>query len=180
MKTISILAIAFTATQIFAADAPAPNAPAKSVLKIKPGEINTYEDLADPKWKGQICTRSGSHVYMLSLLSSIIEHDGAAKAEAWATGVNANLARQPKGGDTDQIKAVAAGECSIALSNTYYIARLMKSDKADDRAMLSTAEREVRQIASEFRRHRQGGRKGERGRGAPRGRSDPRRRRRGR
>ena len=105
-------------------------------LKIKPGEISTYEDLADPKWKGQICTRSGSHVYMLSLLSSIIEHDGAAKAEAWAKGVNANLARQPKGGDTDQIKAVAAGECSIALANTYYIARMIKSDKADERAMM--------------------------------------------
>ncbi len=104
-------------------------------LKVKAGEINTYEDLADPKWKGQICTRSGSHVYMLSLLSSIIENDGAAKAEEWAKGVNANLARQPKGGDTDQIKAVAAGECSIALSNTYYIARLVKSDKAEDRAI---------------------------------------------
>jgi iron(III) transport system substrate-binding protein len=105
-------------------------------LKIKVGEITTYEDLADPKWKGQICTRSGSHVYMLSLLSSIIENDGAAKAEEWAKGVNANLARQPKGGDTDQIKAVAAGECSIALANTYYIARMLKSDKADERAMM--------------------------------------------
>ena len=105
-------------------------------LKIAKGEINTYEDLANPKWKGQICTRSGSHVYMLSLLSSIIENDGAAKAEEWAKGVNANLARQPKGGDTDQIKAVAAGECSIALSNTYYIARMIKSDKADERATM--------------------------------------------
>jgi iron(III) transport system substrate-binding protein len=105
-------------------------------LKIKVGDITTYEDLADPKWKGQICTRSGSHVYMLSLLSSIIENDGAANAEAWAKAVNANLARQPKGGDTDQIKAVAAGECSIALANTYYIARMLKSDKADERAMM--------------------------------------------
>lgn len=105
-------------------------------LKVKPGEINSYEDLADPRWKGQICTRSGSHVYMLSLLSSIIEHSGAAKAEEWAKGVNANLARQPKGGDTDQIKAVAAGECAVALSNTYYIARLIKSEKADERAVM--------------------------------------------
>jgi iron(III) transport system substrate-binding protein len=104
--------------------------------KVKAGDINTYEDLADPKWKGQICTRSGSHVYMLSLLSSIIEHNGAAKAEEWAKGVVANLARQPKGGDTDQLKAVAAGECSIALSNTYYVARLIKSDKPDDRAVM--------------------------------------------
>jgi iron(III) transport system substrate-binding protein len=104
--------------------------------RVKEGDITTYEDLADPKWKGQICTRSGSHVYMLSLLSSIIEHAGAAKAEEWAKGVVANLARQPKGGDTDQLKAVAAGECSIALSNTYYIARLIKSDKADERAVM--------------------------------------------
>ena len=104
--------------------------------KIKAGEISTYEDLADPKWRGQICTRSGSHVYMLSLLSSIIENDGAAKAEEWAKGVNANLARQPKGGDTDQIKAAAAGECAIALSNTYYIARMLKSDKAEDRSTM--------------------------------------------
>lgn len=105
-------------------------------LKVKTGEITTYEDLADPKWKGQICTRSGSHVYMLSLLSSIIENDGSAKAEEWAKSVNANLARQPKGGDTDQIKAVAAGECAVALSNTYYLARLIKSDKAEDRAIM--------------------------------------------
>ena len=106
--------------------------------KVKAGEINTYEDLADPKWKGQICARSGSHVYMLSLLSSIIEHNGAAKAEEWAKGVVANLARQAKGGDTDQLKAVAAGECSIALSNTYYVARLLKSDKAEDKAVMKS------------------------------------------
>ena len=105
-------------------------------MKVRPGEITSYEDLADPRWRGQICTRSGSHVYMLSLLSSIIENSGAAKAEEWAKGVNANLARQPKGGDTDQIKAVGAGECAIALANTYYIARLIKSDKADERALM--------------------------------------------
>jgi iron(III) transport system substrate-binding protein len=106
--------------------------------KVKAGDINTYEDLADPKWRGQICARSGSHVYMLSLLSSIIEHNGAAKAEEWAKGVVANLARTPKGGDTDQLKAVAAGECSIALANTYYIARLLKSEKADDKAVVKS------------------------------------------
>lgn len=105
-------------------------------LKVKPGEITSYEDLADPKWKGQVCTRSGSHVYMLSLISSIIEHAGAEKAEAWAKGVVANLARQPKGGDTDQVKAVAAGECVVALSNSYYLARMIKSDKTEDRAVM--------------------------------------------
>jgi iron(III) transport system substrate-binding protein len=104
--------------------------------KVKPGDIANYEDLADPKWKGQVCTRSGSHVYTLSLISSIIEHNGAAKAEDWAKGVTANLARQPKGGDTDQVKAVAAGECAISLTNTYYLARLMKSQKPEDRAVM--------------------------------------------
>jgi iron(III) transport system substrate-binding protein len=111
---------------------------AVDTTKVKAGDITTYEELADPKWKGQICARSGSHVYMLSLLASIIEHNGAAKAEEWAKGVVANLARQPKGGDTDQLKAVAAGECSIALANTYYIARLLKSDKAEDKAVMKS------------------------------------------
>jgi iron(III) transport system substrate-binding protein len=105
-------------------------------VKVPEGAIKTYADLADPKWKGQICTRSGSHVYMLSLLSAVIEHDGAAKAEAWAKGIVANLARTPRGGDTDQIKAVAAGECAIALSNSYYYARLMKSTKPEDKAIV--------------------------------------------
>jgi iron(III) transport system substrate-binding protein len=80
-----------------------------------------------------MCTRSGSHVYNLSLMSALIEHWGEAKAEEWARGVVGNFARAPKGGDTDQIKAVAAGECGVALANTYYYVRLMKSDKPEDR-----------------------------------------------
>ena len=92
--------------------------------RVKPGEIATYEDLADPKWKGKICTRSSAHVYNLSLMGAMIDHLGEAKAEAWARGVKANLARDPKGGDTDQIKGVAAGECDLAIVNTYYWARL--------------------------------------------------------
>ncbi len=100
---------------------------------IKPGEIANYEDLANPKFKGKICTRSGSHVYNLSLMGSMIGALGEEKAEAWAKSVATNLARPPKGGDTDQLKAVAAGECDIALSNTYYFARLMRSDKTDER-----------------------------------------------
>ena len=100
---------------------------------IKSGEIATYEDLADPKYKGRICTRSGSHVYNLSLMGSMIGALGEEKAEAWAKGVAGNLARPPKGGDTDQLKAAAAGECDIAVSNTYYYARLLRSDKADER-----------------------------------------------
>jgi iron(III) transport system substrate-binding protein len=104
--------------------------------KVPAGAIKSYADIADPKWKGKLCTRSGSHVYNLSLLSAIIEHEGAAKAEEWAKGVTTNLARVPRGGDTDQIKAVAAGECELALANTYYYVRLMKSDKPEDKAIM--------------------------------------------
>jgi iron(III) transport system substrate-binding protein len=100
---------------------------------VKPEEVRNYSDLADPRLKGKVCTRSGSHPYNLSLMASIIAHQGEAKAEQWAKGVVANFARPPKGGDTDQIRAVAAGECAVALSNTYYLARLMRSDKAEDR-----------------------------------------------
>ncbi|MCB1967849.1 MAG: Fe(3+) ABC transporter substrate-binding protein [Candidatus Accumulibacter sp.] len=100
---------------------------------VKPEEVQTYGDLADPRLKGKICSRSGSHPYNLSLMASIIAHQGEAKAEQWAKGVVANFARAPKGGDTDQIRAVAAGECAVAVANTYYLARLMRSDKPEDR-----------------------------------------------
>ena len=99
---------------------------------VNPADVATYDALADPKNKGTICTRSGSHPYNLSLLGSQIVHLGPSKAEAWAKGVVSNMARAPKGGDTDQIKAVAAGECAIALANTYYYARLMRSTKPED------------------------------------------------
>ena len=99
---------------------------------IAPAEVATYEALADPKNKGKVCTRSGSHPYNLSLIGSEVAHLGEAKAEAWAKGVVANMARTPRGGDTDQIKAVAAGECAVALSNTYYYARILRSTQAAD------------------------------------------------
>ncbi|QQX85116.1 Fe(3+) ABC transporter substrate-binding protein [Cupriavidus necator] len=102
---------------------------------VKAGDIASYEDLADPKWKGKVCTRSSGHVYNLSLVSSLIAHDGEARTEQWARGVAANLARVPKGGDTDQLKAVAAGECDVAIANTYYIARLLRSTKPEDKAV---------------------------------------------
>jgi len=104
--------------------------------RVDAKQIADYESLADPKWKGKICTRSGMHPYNLSLMSSIIAANGPDKAEAWAKGVVANMARPPKGGDTDQIKAVAAGECDIAIGNTYYFARMLKSDKPEDRAVV--------------------------------------------
>jgi iron(III) transport system substrate-binding protein len=103
--------------------------------KVKTTEIARYEDLADPKWKGRICARSGSHVYNLSLTASMIAALGASRAEAWAKGVAGNLARAPRGGDTDQITGVASGECLIALANTYYYARLARSAKPDEKAV---------------------------------------------
>jgi iron(III) transport system substrate-binding protein len=107
---------------------------------IKPDWVQNYEDLADPRLKGQVCVRSGSHPYNLSLGASMIAHDGEAKTEQWARGLVANFARSPKGGDTDQLRAVAAGECGVALSNSYYVARLLRStDPADQKAMAALA-----------------------------------------
>lgn len=103
--------------------------------RVDPKQIRDYEDLADPRFKGKICIRSGSNVYNLSLMSSMIAANGPEKAEQWARGVVANMARPPKGGDTDQLKAAAAGECDIAVANTYYYVRLMKSAKPEDRAV---------------------------------------------
>lgn len=105
-------------------------------LRVKAADVATYEQLADPKLKGMLCTRSGSHPYNLSLFATVVERLGDEKGEAWLKGLVANMARQPKGGDTDQIKAVASGECAIALTNTYYAARLLKSSKADDKATM--------------------------------------------
>ena len=105
-------------------------------VKVKRDDVDTYEELADPKNKGRICIRSGSHPYNLSLFGAVTEHLGDQKAEAWLKGIVANLARDPKGGDTDQIKAVGAGECQVAVSNTYYIARLIRSANPDDKALM--------------------------------------------
>lgn len=108
---------------------------AYSKERVKPDEISNYEDLADSRWKGRICTRSAGHVYNLSLISSLVNHLGEAKAEQWARAVAGNLARRPKGGDTDQLRGVAAGECDVAISNSYYYVRLMKSKKPEDRSV---------------------------------------------
>jgi iron(III) transport system substrate-binding protein len=105
--------------------------------KVRDGEISTYEELADPKWKGRVCMRSSTNIYNLSLMGALISHLGEAKAEDWARGVNANLAQQPKGGDTDQLKAVAAGACDVTISNQYYYARLARSEKPDDKQIAS-------------------------------------------
>ena len=103
---------------------------------IKAEDVQNYADLANPKLKGKFCSRSGSHPYNLSLMASLIANQGEAKAEEIARGMVANFARSPKGGDTDQIKAVAAGECGVAISNTYYVARLLRSTKPEEQKMM--------------------------------------------
>jgi iron(III) transport system substrate-binding protein len=104
---------------------------------VRPGELRGYRDLADARWKGKICMRSSSSVYNLSLMSALIAHHGEAKAEDWSRRVVANLARPPRGGDTDQIRAVAAGECAATIANTYYYVRLAKSQKPEDQAAMA-------------------------------------------
>jgi iron(III) transport system substrate-binding protein len=96
-----------------------------------------YADLTRPEWQNRICIRSSSNVYNMSLLASIIAHHGLDEAQRWADGVVANFARKPQGGDTDQIRAVAAGECDVAVANTYYYARLIASDKQADKDVIA-------------------------------------------
>ncbi|MGH1329265.1 MAG: Fe(3+) ABC transporter substrate-binding protein [Paracoccaceae bacterium] len=93
--------------------------------RVAPGEITTYEDLADPKWKGRICTRSGTHAYMIGLTSAYLKHHGAEETKAWLEGLKANLARKPQGNDRAQVKAIWAGECDISLGNTYYMGKML-------------------------------------------------------
>jgi len=103
---------------------------------VKREDVDTYEELAEPKNKGRLCTRSGSHPYNLSLFGAMHEHLGPAATEIWLKGLVANMARTPKGGDSDQIRAVASGECAVALVNTYYLARVMRSDKPEDKSVM--------------------------------------------
>ncbi|MDQ7069337.1 MAG: Fe(3+) ABC transporter substrate-binding protein [Rhodobacterales bacterium] len=94
---------------------------------VSDGEVTTYDDLADPKWKGRICTRSGLHAYTVALVSAAISHMGEDGAKTWLEGVKSNLARKPQGNDRAQIKAVWAGECDIALGNTYYMGNMLNN-----------------------------------------------------
>jgi iron(III) transport system substrate-binding protein len=97
--------------------------------RVKPGEVTTYEDLAKPHMKGRVCTRSGKHVYNVSLLAWMIAAKGEAAAEKWARGVKVNLARKPQGNDRAQVKAVFQGECDVALGNTYYMGKMATNEK---------------------------------------------------
>jgi iron(III) transport system substrate-binding protein len=96
-----------------------------SVDRVADGAVTTYENLADPVWKGRLCTRSGTNDYNVALTAAVIAHHGEEAAKAWLEGVKANLARKPDGGDRDQVKAIAAGECDIAIGNTYYIGQML-------------------------------------------------------
>jgi iron(III) transport system substrate-binding protein len=96
--------------------------------KVKIEELSTYEDLASEKWKKRILIRSSNNIYNQSLVASLIHNDGAEQAQAWCNGIVANMAREPEGGDVDQIKALVAGEGDIAVSNTYYFARMLSGD----------------------------------------------------
>ena len=104
-------------------------------LKVNASDVDTYEKLADSKFRGKLCIRSGSHPYNLSLFGAMMDHLGPQQTEAWLKGLVANMARNPAGGDTDQIKGVASGECAVAVSNTYYLARLMRSTNPADKAI---------------------------------------------
>lgn len=105
--------------------------------KIKPEQVQTYADLAKPALKGKLCVRTGGHVYNRTLMAAMIYNTGDENALDWARGIVSNLARPPKGGDTDQIRAVAAGECDVAISNHYYYARLMGSNRPSDQDVVS-------------------------------------------
>lgn len=106
--------------------------------KVRPEEIDTYEKLATPRFRGKVCVRSGDNVYNLSLMGALIESWGPERARAWADGIVANMARPPEGGDRDQIRAIAAGVCEIALTNSYYYIRMANGDDANDRTVAQT------------------------------------------
>lgn len=108
--------------------------------RVKATDLATYEDLADPKWKAKVCMRSSDSIYNQSLVAGMISHHGEAKTETWAKALVANFARPPKGGDRDQIKAVAAGECDVTLANTYYLGGMVhSSDTAEQQAAAKVA-----------------------------------------
>ena len=103
-----------------------------SKARVKKGEVTSYEDLADPKWQGRICTRSGTHSYMLALTAAYLHHQGEANTLNWLKAVKANLARKPQGNDRAQVKAIWAGECDISLGNTYYMGQMLADPEQQD------------------------------------------------
>ena len=108
-----------------------------NVDAVSPAELSTYEALADPAWRGRVCVRSSGNIYNQSLLGSLIETIGLEETEAWAEGLVENFARDPDGGDVNQIKAVASGQCDVAIANHYYWARLAKSDEPESQDVVA-------------------------------------------
>ncbi|GAB4237605.1 MAG: Fe(3+) ABC transporter substrate-binding protein [Stanieria sp.] len=106
--------------------------------RVAPAQLSTYEDLANPKWKGKLLIRSSSNIYNQSLVASMINADGEQQTEEWCRGIVANMARPPQGGDTDQIEAIATGLGDIAVANTYYLARYGKDNSRKARAIFET------------------------------------------
>lgn len=104
---------------------------------VSPAELSTYEALADPAWRGRVCVRSSGNIYNQSLLGSLIETIGLEETEAWAEGLVENFARDPDGGDVNQIRAVASGQCDVAIANHYYWARLAKSDEPESQDVVA-------------------------------------------
>ena len=102
--------------------------------RVKPEQLSTYEALAEPAMKGRVCIRSSNNIYNQSLVASMISTRGEAATEAWAKDLVKNFARPPRGGDRDQIKAVAAGQCDVAVVNTYYLGVMLSGNDADERA----------------------------------------------
>jgi iron(III) transport system substrate-binding protein len=100
--------------------------------RVDPSEVTTYEDLADPKWQGRICTRSGTHSYTIGLVSAMLHHHGEEYTRTWLEGVKANLARKPQGNDRAQVKAIWSGECDISLGNTYYMGQMLTDPEQQD------------------------------------------------
>jgi iron(III) transport system substrate-binding protein len=101
--------------------------------RVKPEELATYQDLTNARWKGKVCVRSSGNVYNQSMVAALVAEQGVAASEAWAKGLVANFARPPQGGDRDQIKALAAGQCDVALANTYYLGGMLNSAQADEK-----------------------------------------------
>lgn len=105
--------------------------------RVAPGDLATYEDLADPRWRGKVCVRSSSNVYNQSMVAAMVARNGVSPTETWAQGLVANFARPPQGGDRDQIKALAAGQCDVALVNTYYLGGMLNSSQDQEKEAAS-------------------------------------------
>ena len=109
--------------------------------RVQPGELETLADLADPKFRGRICSRSGKHVYNVALIASVIANEGEAAAEQWLSGVRNNLARKPQGNDRAQAKAIYEGVCDVAISNHYYMGKMATNEKNPEQKKWAAAVR---------------------------------------